>query len=221
MNTTKGSALIVGAGPGLGRSLAAAFAGDGHRVALIGRDGPRLKTLADDLVDAGHSAVAYSADAAAPGLLATVLAEAVDDLGEPDVLVYNAAFARPDRPTGISVEDWATSFAVNVTGAAVAATTVIPMLREGRGTVLFTGGGMALNPSPDYTSLSVGKAALRAYAHALHEEQREAGVHVTTVTIRGFLSPGDARFDPDVVAESYLELHHRPQDQWRAEYVYG
>ena len=97
---------------------------------------------------------------------------------------------------------------------------MIPAFRGGRGTVLFTGGGFALAPSPDYTSLSVGKAALRAYAHALHAEQQETGVHVTTVTIRGFLKPGDERFDPEVIAPVYLELHQRPRDQWQAEYVY-
>lgn len=218
--TTKGSALIVGVGPGLGRALAETFAGDGHPVALIGRDEQRLKALTADLADKGHLVQAQPADAADPAQLVTALINAVDELGTPEVLIYNAAMARPDTPTGVLPEEWAASLAANLIGATVAATTVIPMLRGGKGTVLFTGGGFALNPSPDYTSLSVGKAALRAYTQALHAEQRDAGVHVTTVTIRGFIRAGDDRFDPGRIAADYLELHHRPRDQWQFEHVY-
>jgi short-subunit dehydrogenase len=216
----KGSALIVGVGPGLGVAVARRFAEAGHPVALIGRTGATLKELAGQLQAEGHVARDYQADAADAAQFGSVLDQAVGELGAPEALVYNAAYARSDTPTAVSPEGWADSLAVNVIGATVAAGHVIPVLRGGHGTVLFTGGGFALAPSPDYATLSVGKAALRAYALALHEEQRDAGVHVTTVTIRGFIRPGDERFDPAVIAKVYLELHQRPRDQWQAEYVY-
>jgi short-subunit dehydrogenase len=219
--TDKGSALIVGVGPGLGVALARAFAEAGHPVALIGRTDTKLKELAAQLHAEGHTAQAYQADAADPARLRSALDAAVTDLGAPEVLVYNAALARPDTPTGVSPEDWTAGLAVNVVGATVAAGHVIPALRDGRGTVLFTGGGFALAPSPAYATLSVGKAALRAYAQALHEDQRDAGVHVTTVTIGGFINAGDDRFDPAAIARVYVELHQRPQDQWQAEHLYA
>jgi short-subunit dehydrogenase len=217
----KGSALIVGVGPGLGVAVARAFAAAGHPVGLVGRTGATLKELAGQLQAEGHVARDYQADAADAAQLGSALDAAVAELGAPEVLVYNAAYGRPDTPTAVSPEAWADSLAVNVIGATVASGHVIPAFRGGRGTVLFTGGGFAVAPSPDYTTLSVGKAALRAYALALHEEQRDAGVHVTTVTIRGFISPGDGRFAPAAIAEVYLELHRRPRDQWQAEYVYA
>ncbi|MFG2847191.1 SDR family oxidoreductase [Kitasatospora sp. NPDC048296] len=219
--TDKGSALIIGAGPGLGMAVARAFAEAGHAVALIGRTDPKLKELAAQLQEEGHTAHAYQADAADPAQLRSALDAAVADLGAPESLVYNAAYARPDTPTAVSPEGWAASLTVNVIGATVAAGHVIPAFRGGRGTVLITGGGFALAPSPDYATLSVGKAALRAYAHALHEEQRDAGVHVTTVTVGGFIRPGDERFDPATIAKVYVELHQRPRDQWQPEYVYA
>lgn len=219
--TEQGSVLIVGVGPGLGLAVARVFAEAGHPVALIGRNNAKLTQLAATLHEQDHTARIYPADAAIPLELEAALDAAVSDLGAPDALVYNAAFARPDTPTAITAEQWTQSLAVNVVGAAVAARHVIPQLRGGRGTVLFTGGGLALAPSPDYTSLSVGKAALRAYAQALHAEQVESGVHVTAVTIRGFLRQGDERFDPDVIAPTYLALHRRPRDRWQAEYVYA
>jgi short-subunit dehydrogenase len=219
--TDKGSALIVGAGPGLGVAVARAFAEAGHPVALIGRTGPALKDLAAQLHEEGRTAHAYQADAGDPAQLRSALDAAIADLGAPEVLVYNAAYARPDTPTAVTPDTWATSLAVNVTGATVAAGHVIPAFRGGHGTVLITGGGFALAPSPDFATLSVGKAALRAYAHALHQEQLNAGVHVTTVTIRGTIRPGDERFDPAAIAQVYVDLHQRPRDQWQPEYVYA
>ncbi|MEY9927508.1 NAD(P)-dependent dehydrogenase (short-subunit alcohol dehydrogenase family) [Catenulispora sp. GP43] len=221
--TEQGSVLILGAGPGLGLAVARVFAEAGHAVALLGRGESRLRELAAVLQGGGHRVHVQPADAARPQDLQAALDAAIAELGAPEVLVYNAAAARPDTPTGAAAataEHWADSLAVNVTGAAVAAGHVIPAFREGRGTVLLTGGGFAVAPSPDYTTLSVGKAALRAYALALHAEQLKAGVHVSTVTIRGLLRPDDARFAPAAIAPVYLELHRQPRDQWQAEYIY-
>ena len=66
--------------------------------------------------------------------------------------------------------------------ARVAANAVLPDQRDGRGSLLFTGGGFALHPDKEYASLSVGKAALRAYVHVLHDQLAGTGVHATIVT---------------------------------------
>ncbi|MEV0634827.1 SDR family NAD(P)-dependent oxidoreductase [Streptomyces sp. NPDC050619] len=218
---SKGTALIVGVGPGLGLALAEAFARDGHPVALFGRDAERLGKHAAELTGQGFGAGAYQADAGNPQDLRTALGRAVDDLGAPEVLVYNAAVLQTDSPTGPDADAWAQTLAVNVTGAVVAAQTVLPLLREGRGSLLFTGGGLALQPSLEYTTLSVGKAALRAYVQVLHDDQRDSGVHVSTVTVAGAIGGEDPRFAPDVLAAAYLDLHHQPKDQWQAELVYA
>jgi hypothetical protein len=96
----------------------------------------------------------------------------------------------------------------------------LPLLRDGRGSLLFTGGGLALDPSPEYTSLSVGKAALRSYVQALQKQQQGSDVHVSTVTIGGFIGGDDPRFAPAELAATYLRLHHQPRDQWQAELLY-
>ena len=219
---SKGSALVIGVGPGLGLALAEAFAGDGHPVALFGRDAARLDKYASELTAQGHTARAYSVDAADPEGLKAALTRAADELGTPpDVLVYNAAQLRADSPTELDAPEFAHTLAVNVTGAVVAAQTVLPLLRDGRGSLLFTGGGLSLDPAAEYTSLSVGKAALRAYVQALHKQQQGSEVHVSTVTIGGFIGGGDPRFAPETLAAAYLDLHRQPQDQWQAELVYA
>ncbi|MFE2483087.1 SDR family oxidoreductase [Streptomyces mirabilis] len=218
---SKGTALIVGVGPGLGLALAEAFARDGHPVALFGRDAERLGKHAAELTSQGFTASAYRADAGNPEDLRAALGRAVDGLGAPEVLVYNASVMRADTPTELDATAWAQALAVNVTGAVVATRTVLPLLRDGRGSLLFTGGGFALHPSPEYTTMSAGKAALRAYVQALHEDQHGSDVHVSTVTVAGNIGGEDPRFAPDLLAAAYLDLHHQPKDQWQSELVYA
>jgi NAD(P)-dependent dehydrogenase (short-subunit alcohol dehydrogenase family) len=229
MTNRKGSALIIGAGPGLGRALADTFARAGHPVGVFGRSEAAARELAADLGGGGREVRAYTADAGSAESLRTALAVAVDQLGVPEILVYNAAAIRQDAPLDLDADAWAETFSVNVIGAAVAAEAVIAAFAASVASapeahslsVLFTGGGLALEPSPEYTSLSVGKAALRAYAKALAASQHPKGVHVAVVTICGFLAPGDPRFDPATVAQSYLALHREPRDAWQDEIVYA
>jgi NAD(P)-dependent dehydrogenase (short-subunit alcohol dehydrogenase family) len=217
---SKGSALIVGVGPGLGLALAKAFAADGHVVALFGRDLERLAGYVSQLEADGQTARAFQADAGDAADLTAALRRAADELGAPDVLVYNAAVLSPDRPTELDAEAWTHALTVNITGAKVAAETVLPLLREGRGSLLFTGGGLALAPSADYTALSVGKAGLRAFVQALHEDRQGSSVHVTSVTVAGYIGAGEPRFEAPTIAQAYLDLHHQTEDQWQAELVY-
>jgi NAD(P)-dependent dehydrogenase (short-subunit alcohol dehydrogenase family) len=220
--TNYGTAVIVGAGPGLGLALARTFAAAGHPVALLARDKARLDDHAAQLspAGAGPAVRGYTADAGDPASLRAALRSAIDELGPPDVLVYNTGVLRPDSPTGGDDQEWANVTAINVLGARVAADAVLPQLRDGRGTLLFTGGGYALHPSRKFSSLSVGMAALRAYVHVLHDQLAGTGVHATSVTITAEIGSGDPRFDPAVIARAYLELHNQPAAEWQHELVY-
>ncbi len=71
------------------------------------------------------------------------------------MLVYHVGVVRKDSAIGGDDQDWANGTAVRVLGARVAANAVLPELRDGRGSLLFTGGGFALHPNKEYASLSV------------------------------------------------------------------
>jgi NAD(P)-dependent dehydrogenase (short-subunit alcohol dehydrogenase family) len=220
-----GTAIIVGVGPGIGRELARTFAAAGHPVAMLARDKARLDTYAAELAATGSTPAAagsirgYAANAADPASLRAALRSAITELGAPDVLVYNVGVLRPDSPTGGDDQDWANVTAINVLGARVAADEVLPQLRDGRGTLLFTGGGYAVRPSKKFSSLSVGKAALRAYVQVLHDQLTGTGVHATSITITSEIGGGDPRFDPAVLAQAYLDLHNQPEAEWQHELV--
>jgi len=214
-----GTVVIVGVGPGLGLELARTFATAGHPVAMLARDQARLDAAAKELAAIGPEVRGYAADAADPAGLRAALSTAITELGAPDALIYNVGVLRPDSPVGGDDQAWADNTAINILGARVAADAVLPTLRDGRGSLLFTGGGYALHPSKKFASLSVGKAGLRAYVQMLHDEVAGTGVHATSVTITAAIG-GDGRFNPAEIAQAYLALHQQPASEWQHELVY-
>lgn len=211
-------AVIIGAGPGVGRSVAHRFAREGHPIALLGRNATTLHAVAATL-GSDVSVVELAADSTDEAALRAALDKATAELGPPEVVVYNAALIRADLPGELSIREHQESWAVNVGGALTAAAHAAPLMAaHGGGSFLITG-GMPL-PDHHYTSLSLGKAALRAAATMLAQQYGPSGIHVATVTIAGPVAPGTP-FDPDDIADHYWQLHTEPRDSWRHEVVHG
>jgi NAD(P)-dependent dehydrogenase (short-subunit alcohol dehydrogenase family) len=203
---------VIGFGPGLGVAIARRFAAEGYAVLGLARDPGRHAALA------GPGIRLAAADAADPASLAAALAEGAE------VLVYNAyraTIAMPG-PSALAPTALVEDFTVNVAGALAAAQAVLPGMRAaGRGTILLTGGGLALNPLNwlPAASLAIGKAGLRSLALTLHAELAPEGVHAATVTVDGAVAPGTP-FDPDLVAAAFWALHRDPPGAFRAEIVF-
>ncbi|ADB32285.1 short-chain dehydrogenase/reductase SDR [Kribbella flavida DSM 17836] len=197
--------VVIGAGPGIGRAVGRRFAREGLPVALIARRRP----------DADWADLTLAADSTDETALRTALDKAVAELGTPDVLVYNAAKIASDRIGELSLREHQEAWAVNVGGAMTAAAHVAPaMVANGGGSFLITGG--MPETKPDYVSLSLGKAGVRALVSLLDQTYGADGLHAATVTVHGQVAPGTA-FDPDDIAEHYWTLHRQPQDEWKFE----
>jgi len=212
-------ALVIGAGPGIGLTTGRRFARGGFNVGLVARDSGCLEAFEGALREAGAPAArALAADVQDGEALAQALERLQDgNLGEPQVLVYNASLGHATRPSRLGPEELEEAFRANVLAALQSARGVLPAMRAaGRGTILFTGGGLALSPKAREASLSIGKAALRSLALCLAEELEPEGIHVATLTIQGFVQAGTP-FDPDLVAEHFWELHQEPAGTWRHE----
>jgi NAD(P)-dependent dehydrogenase (short-subunit alcohol dehydrogenase family) len=211
--------VVVGAGPGIGLSVARRFAREGLPVAVLARTGVTVQAVAEALAPCGVKVVALTTDSADDTSLRETLDQAVAELGTPDVVVYNAAIIRADAPGELSVRAHQESWAVNVVGALNTAAHVAPrMAQRGGGSVIITGG--MPEPKPDYVSLSLGKAGVRALVTLLDKEYGPSGVHVATVTVGGDVAPGTA-YDPDDIAEQYWLLHTQPREKWEHEITYG
>ncbi|MFE4956169.1 SDR family NAD(P)-dependent oxidoreductase [Streptomyces sp. NPDC056653] len=211
-------AVIIGAGPGIGLSVARRFAREGLPVALVARTERTVRTATEAVVPFGVRAVALTADSADETALRAALDSAAGELGPPDVVMYNAAIIQRDSPGELSVRAHQDAWAVNVLGALVAAAHTVPaMARRGNGSFIVTGG--MPEPKPQYTSLSLGKAGVRTLVEILDMEYGPSGVHIASVTVDGPVAPG-TDFDPDDIAEHYWRLHTQPRHQWEREILY-
>ncbi len=211
---------VVGVGPGIGLAVARRFAREGFELALLARREAALHDYVHDLRRQEFTAHGYAADAGDPSSLQAAFAQIAAQQSAPAVLVYNASALHQGAPSTLAVADVLADFQVNLLGALTAAQQVIPAMRQQqRGTILFTGGGLALRPTPQYASLALGKASLRNLTLSLAQELAPAGIHVATVTVAGFVQP-QTFFDPDLIAEVYWQLHCQSPAEWQSEVLY-
>ncbi|MGX6448812.1 SDR family oxidoreductase, partial [Patulibacter sp. S7RM1-6] len=154
---------------------------------------------------------AAAADIRRPDGLQAAIGELVARLGPVAALCFSPL---PDiggiRPVlDTTPEDLDAALALNVTGAAAAVRAALPALDRG-GSVLFTTGSAALEPSAERAVSGVVYRAQTVYARMLREALGPAGVHVAQTVIFGPVGPGK-RHDPADVAE-HLWTRHRERD---------
>lgn len=209
--------VILGAGKGIGQSVAKEFKSRGYHIALCARNKDKLVELAQQL---GDDTSTWAVDVADSENLKQALADIASSHGDIEVLIYNAYSAEMGKGSTLDVDKFNQSLLVNVSGALVAAQAVAPaMMAREKGTILITGGGFALQPFHNQTALSVGKAGLRALSQCLHQELGRKGVHVATVTVCGIVKEGTA-FAPDAIAKSFIALHDQPKGAFEAEITF-
>ncbi len=202
-----GQAVVIGAGSGLGRSLALRFADEGLHVALLARNGRRLQEIVGQIRARGGTARAVRVDAGQPQRLAEVVAD-LSRQAPIGLLAYNAA-AIEGRLSTSTLPELEHAAAVNLHSPVLAVQAALADLQAHAGSVLLTGGGFALYPSGEFGVLSVGKAGLRATALALAADLAPSKVKVRTITVAGTISPGSP-LDPDLIAELFWQVHLRP-----------
>lgn len=211
---------IIGAGPGLGAAIAARFASESFDIALVARNREGLDAIIESDEGLAACGCAFPGDVADTASLAHALQEIRAWRGESDVLVYNASQMLPDEASSLTSENLLTSMRINVGGALDCIQDTLPAMRSRRsGTILLTGGGLALEPYPDWASLGAGKAALRNLAIGLHKELKPDGIHVAIIAICGIVEPGGP-LDPRSIADLYWDVHAEPIEEVRREVVY-
>jgi short-subunit dehydrogenase len=211
--------LVIGAGPGLGAAIARRFGREGFAVTLAARSEHNLTGLANELRSTGVNVDTLTADAGDPHIFRQVL-QGLAKTTAFGVVVYNAAVISADNILNDDTDYLLNTYAVNVLGAVTAAQVFTPAMRQARsGTFLVTGGYVGVSPQPPHASLSLGKAGLRAAVALMHDELKADGVHSTGITIAGAITPGTA-LDPDIIADTYWNLHTRPATDWNAETVF-
>lgn len=185
--------VVVGAGPGLGLSVAHRFGAEGYAVALVSRRSARHADYLRSLDDAGVDAAAFTADASDPTALRAAIDAVRARFGRIDVGYFGPA-ALDVLPGDITTLDaaGAESAMKAVVPAVDFASLLIPELIErGEGGLLFAGGLSSVVPMPPLGGLALFAAALRNYAITLNAALAPTGVYSGTITIGGLIERGD------------------------------
>jgi NAD(P)-dependent dehydrogenase (short-subunit alcohol dehydrogenase family) len=229
MNRSQACTVIVGAGPGLGAALADRFAGEGHAVALLARSPRHREPIVRRIRACGGHAQSYDCDAGDPASVAAAFEQVRGSLGDPEVLIYNAGVFTTGGLLELSPETFEGAWRVNCFGGFLAAREVMPaMLKQQRGTVLFTGATASLRGGARFAGLAVGKFGLRALAQSLARELGPKGIHVAHVIIDGQIAspaapgrdprrPVDSLLQPKAIAEAYWQIHAQQRSAWTLE----
>jgi NAD(P)-dependent dehydrogenase (short-subunit alcohol dehydrogenase family) len=179
------SAVVTGAGRGIGRAIAAAFAAEGATVVLAARSAQELDAAARDIAQAGGRALCVPTDVRHEPSVANLVKQAMAEYRTVDVLVTAAGTAAFGPVADSKMTDWDEMLAVNLRGAVLCCRAVLPiMMSQRRGTIINIGSivtSRVLSGSAAYTASKYG---LLGFSRVLAEELRPHGVRV------GVLSAG-------------------------------
>lgn len=211
---SKKTIFVIGAGKGCGNHVAKKFGENGFCVVLMARSAENLARYEAEFREAGIETHCLTLDAARPETMTAAINEAKERFGTPNVLFYNVGVTTADaelsgeKDASLLIE----RFSVDVAAAwhAISLVRGEEFSRKG-GTVLVTGGGLALHPMYAYFPLSIDKAALRAMCKALHDELAGENVHVATLTVTGEIAEGRP-CDPKILAEDFWRLYSERKD---------
>jgi NAD(P)-dependent dehydrogenase (short-subunit alcohol dehydrogenase family) len=209
--------LIVGAGAGLSASVARRFAREGAQVALASRSPEKLVDLAQEI-----GARTYACDVSDGAAVDRMVAAVSQDLGAPDVVMFNPS-ARARGPfTELDPEAVRQALLVTCYGGYLVCNAVVPaMLKRGSGTILLTGASASVKGYARSAPFAMGKFGLRGLAQSLARELQPQGIHVAHFVIDGGIrSAGrpddgeDRMLDPDAIAETYFQVTRQHRSAW-------
>lgn len=212
---------IIGAGPGISNAVARKFGNEGYAVGLIARNESKLNEQVKALDAEGIKAVYATADVADEMSLLAALSVIREKLGHADMILYNAAAV---SVKDVLEQDWETmqqNLDVSVGGFFHLMKLVLPYcISKNTGKLFVTGGGFALQGDPQWTTLSVGKAALRNLVQAYQKKVEGSNIHIAQLTVCGFVNPSDKKYSPEKIAEQYWKLFIQEPGSFEPEVIY-
>lgn len=199
---------IVGAGHGLGMSIAKKFGQNGFRVALIARSEEKLNQLVIELEQLGVEAAAFQADLLDNAQLGLAFAAIKEKYGFIDVLEYSPtpSIDTVAGPLDVTEENALYQFQFNVLGAISSVREVLPdMLAKQSGALLFTTGASAIHPHPMMGNVGIASSGLRNYIFNLNSELKDKGIYAGHLSIGIWMQPNSGV--QDKIADIWYDMY--------------
>lgn len=180
----KSVCVISGVGPGNGAAFASRFAKEGYHLALLARSSDLIKQLADKL----GNAYAYECDVSDSDSIHKTFSQIRHDLGNIDVVVYNAGSGSWGNIEKIKPEEFESNWRINAFGLMLVSQEVIPaMKKKGRGNIIIIGATASRRGGINTAAFAPAKAAQRSLAESMAKYLGPSGIHVALIIIDGVI----------------------------------
>ncbi|MRX68118.1 3-oxoacyl-[acyl-carrier protein] reductase [Flavobacterium resistens] len=177
------TALITGAGKGIGKAIAIALAKEGVNVILIARTQADVDQLADQTNNLGVKSLALAADVSDMNSINSAVQKALAEFKNIDILINNAGIASFGKFLELEPSDWEKIIQVNLMGTYYTTRAVIPnMIERQTGDIINISSTAGLNGNPLTSAYSASKFAVLGLTDSLMQEMRKHNIRVSALT---------------------------------------
>jgi len=175
-------AVITGAGRGIGKSIAHAFADEGADLILAARTRQQLERVADEIKAKNRSAEALVCDVSSPAEVENLAAEVREKFGRVDILVNNAGISKRSKLLEYDDDTWLEVIRVNLFGVYLCSKAFLPLLQQaGQGRIINVASTAGKTPVPFNSAYSAAKHGVLGFTKSLASEVAISGFPGITV----------------------------------------
>jgi NADP-dependent 3-hydroxy acid dehydrogenase YdfG len=182
-------ALVTGASSGVGRAIALELAALGAVVLLVARDPLKLRTVCDEIKNAGGSARSWSVDLTNDDALQTFIAEIKKEFAALDLLIHSAGIFRMEPIVSAPVADFDALYRCNVRAPFALTQALLPLLLARSGGIAFINSTAGDSAHAKVGPYAASKHALKAIADTLRLEMNSHSVRVLSVMLGRTATP--------------------------------
>jgi NAD(P)-dependent dehydrogenase (short-subunit alcohol dehydrogenase family) len=179
------SAIITGAGQGIGREYAHRFAAEGAKVAIAELNEENGRKVVDEITTTGAEAISVRTDVSDESSTKQMAEEVASKFGKIDILLNNAAIyygLQHKTILDIPVEEWDRVMAVNSRGPFLCAKAVVPYMKKlGKGKIVNQSSSVVQVGSPNLLHYVTSKGGLIAFTRALARELGKFNINVNAI----------------------------------------
>ena len=215
--------VVFGYGPGIGAACARRWIKEGFKVAIVARNGEKLKPF--EAKHGGALTRGYPCDVTNRKQMETTVAQIETDLGPIHTMIYNAGKGIWKKYDQLTEEEFDLCLNINAKGLLIASQLICPKMEQrGEGVVAVTGATAAWRGKPFTAAFAAAKAAQRSLSQSLARDLGPKNIHVFYVIVDGGVDKNEetgherpGSLDPNAIAESYWSLASQPKSCWTFE----
>ncbi len=182
-NEPKKVCAVIGIGPGNGEACARKFGAEGYAVALLSRKDDLSKKLAEEI---GGGSKAFVCDVSDPASVTSAFSAIKNNLGEVDVVVFNAGSGVFGSIEEASVSDFENAWRVNALGLFATAKEVVPSMKGRKnGAIIVIGATSSRRGNVKTAAFAPAKAAQKSLCESMARSLWPSGIHVALIIVDG------------------------------------